>query len=78
MKHSSGAGTTSNWRARRATRHDRLRTTLSHHTAKLMELSLDLPLVSRSWAEAIERFLPTVERLVGEGLVTLEAVRIVK
>jgi PII-like signaling protein len=27
--------------------------------------------------EAIERFLPTIDRLVGEGLVALEAVRIV-
>jgi uncharacterized protein len=50
------------------------------HTAKLMELSLDLPLVIEivDEEEAIERFLPTIDRLVGEGLVTLEAVRIVK
>lgn len=50
------------------------------HTAKLMELSLDLPLVIEivDEEEAIEKFLPTIDRVVGEGLVTLEAVRIVK
>jgi PII-like signaling protein len=50
------------------------------HTAKLLELSTDLPIVIEIVdAEAkVEAFLPTVDELVTEGLVTLEAVRIVR
>jgi hypothetical protein len=41
--------------------------------------TLGLPLVEIvDEEEAIERFLPTIDRLVGERLVALEAVRIVK
>jgi PII-like signaling protein len=42
--------------------------------------TLGLPLVIEivDEEEAIERFLPTIDRLVGEGLVALEAVRVVK
>lgn len=49
------------------------------HTAKLLELSSDLPVVIEivDSAEAIERFLVEVDHLVGEGLVTLEKVTIV-
>ena len=49
------------------------------HTAKLLELSSDLPVVIEivDTEEAIERFLAEVDRMVGEGLVTLEKVRIV-
>lgn len=50
------------------------------HTAKLLELSTDLPVVIEivDAQEKIDAFLPTVDELVTEGLVTLEAVRIVR
>jgi PII-like signaling protein len=50
------------------------------HTAKLLELSTDLPIVIEivDAEDKIDAFLPTVDELVTEGLVTLEAVRIVR
>ena len=50
------------------------------HTAKLLELSTDLPIVIEivDSEEKIDAFLPAVDELVTEGLVTLEAVRIVR
>lgn len=50
------------------------------HTAKLLELSMDLPIVIEivDTEEKVEAFLPIVDELVTEGLVTLEAVRIVR
>ena len=50
------------------------------HTAKLLELSTDLPVVIEivDAADKVDAFLPTVDELVSEGLVTLEAVRIVR
>jgi uncharacterized protein len=50
------------------------------HTAKLLELSTDLPILIEivDSEERVDSFLPTVDELVTEGLVTLEAVRIVK
>jgi PII-like signaling protein len=50
------------------------------HAAKLLELSTDLPIVIEivDAEEKITAFLPEVEELVSEGLVTLETVRIVK
>jgi uncharacterized protein len=50
------------------------------HTAKLLELSTDLPIVIEivDAEHKVEAFLPTVDELVTEGLVTLEAVRIVR
>jgi uncharacterized protein len=50
------------------------------HTAKLLELSTDLPIVIEivDAEDKVEAFLPTVDDLVTEGLVTLEAVRIVR
>jgi len=50
------------------------------HTAKLLELSTDLPVVIEivDAEDKINAFLPTVDELVTEGLVTLEAVRIVR
>jgi PII-like signaling protein len=50
------------------------------HTAKLLELSTDLPIVIEivDAEEKVDAFLPTVDALVTEGLVTLEAVRIVR
>jgi PII-like signaling protein len=50
------------------------------HTAKLLELSTDLPVVIEivDAEDRINSFLPVVDELVTEGLVTLEAVRILK
>jgi PII-like signaling protein len=50
------------------------------HTAKFFELSTDLPIVIEivDAEDKVEAFLPTVDELVTEGLVTLEAVRIVR
>jgi hypothetical protein len=50
------------------------------HTSKLLELSTDLPIVIEivDAEDKVEAFLPTVDELVTEGLVTLEAVRIVR
>lgn len=50
------------------------------HTAKLLELSTDLPVVVEivDAEDKVEAFLPAVDDLVREGLVTLEAVRIVR
>ena len=50
------------------------------HTAKFLELSTDLPIVIEivDTEDKVEAFLPTVDELVTEGLVTLEAVRIVR
>jgi uncharacterized protein len=44
------------------------------HTAKLLELSQDLPIVVEivDAPEKIEAFLPELERMVGDGLITLE------
>jgi PII-like signaling protein len=50
------------------------------HTAKLAELSSDLPVVIElvDSSEAIQRFMGEVDALVQEGLVTLEQVRVVR
>ena len=50
------------------------------HAAKLLELSTDLPIVVEivDAEEKIRAFLPVVDELVTEGLVTLEAVRVLK
>lgn len=50
------------------------------HSAKLLELSMDLPIVIEivDSEEKIKSFLPTVDELVVEGLVTLEVVRVLK
>ncbi len=50
------------------------------HAAKLLELSTDLPIVIEivDAQEKIEAFIPVVDELVTEGLVTLEAVRVLK
>jgi PII-like signaling protein len=49
------------------------------HTTKILRLSEDLPIVVEiaDNAERIEAFLPELDRMVGEGLVTLERVRII-
>lgn len=50
------------------------------HTARMLDLSTDLPIVIEivDAAETIDRFLPVIDELVTEGLVTLEAVRVLK
>ena len=49
------------------------------HTAKILRLSMDLPLVIEivDSEEKINAFLPELETMVGGGLVTLEQVRVV-
>jgi PII-like signaling protein len=48
------------------------------HTAKILRLSEDLPIVVEivDRAERIESLLPRLDGMVGEGLITLEKVRI--
>lgn len=50
------------------------------HTAKLLELSTDLPVVIEivDAEDKVDAFLPAVDALVTEGLVTIEAVRILR
>ena len=50
------------------------------HTAKILRLSEDLPVVIEivDAEDKINAFLPVVDELVTEGLVTLEAVRVLK
>jgi uncharacterized protein len=50
------------------------------HTARLLALSTDLPVLIEivDAEESIQAFMPVVDELVTEGLVTLEAVRIIK
>jgi PII-like signaling protein len=49
------------------------------HTARLLELSSDLPIVVEiaDRPEKVEAFLTTVKEMVKEGLATLEKVRVV-
>ena len=48
------------------------------HTAKILRLSMDLPLVIEivDSEEKINTFLPILDNMVGGGLVTLEKVRV--
>lgn len=50
------------------------------HTAKILRLSEDLPLVIEivDTQQRIDRFLPELERMLGSGLVTLEKVKVWK
>jgi len=49
------------------------------HTAKILRLSEDLPTVIEivDEPEKIADFLPEIDALIGEGLVTLEKVRVI-
>ena len=49
------------------------------HTAKILRLSEDMPMIIEivDSLERIETFLPTLDDLVQEGLVTLEKVRVI-
>jgi hypothetical protein len=48
------------------------------HTAKILRLSMDLPLIIEivDSEEKINSFLPTLEKMMGGGLVTLEKVQV--
>lgn len=50
------------------------------HTAHLLRLSEDLPVVIEivDSSERVESLLPILDEMVGEGLVTMEKVRVVK
>ncbi|OAN53690.1 hypothetical protein A6A04_13885 [Paramagnetospirillum marisnigri] len=50
------------------------------HTAKILDLSHDLPIVVEiiDSPEAIDAFLPTLRAMIGDGLATLETVRVVR
>jgi PII-like signaling protein len=50
------------------------------HTAKILRLSEDLPIVIEivDSEEKIEAFLPRLEEMMGSGLVTLEKVRVLQ
>jgi PII-like signaling protein len=49
------------------------------HTAKILRLSEDLPMVVEivDTPERIEAFLPDLDKMIGEGLVTLEKVQVI-
>jgi PII-like signaling protein len=49
------------------------------HTAKVLELSLDLPIVIEvvETEETIESLLPELDAMIGGGLITLERVRVI-
>jgi hypothetical protein len=49
------------------------------HTAKILRLSMDLPLVIEivDSEEKINGFLPVLDKMIGGGLVTLEKVKVV-
>lgn len=48
------------------------------HTSKILRLSADLPVVVEivDEKEKIDAFLPTLRELIGDGLVTLESVKV--
>ena len=49
------------------------------HTAKILRLSEDLPMVIEiaDSLEKIEQFLPVLDQMITDGLVTLEQVRVI-
>ena len=49
------------------------------HTAKILRLSMDLPLVIEivDSEEKIQTFLPVLDKMMGGGLLTLEKVRVI-
>src|SRR5499427_228957 len=50
------------------------------HTAKILRLSMDLPLVIEivDSEEKINAFLPVLDAMIGGGLVTLEKVKVIE
>jgi uncharacterized protein len=53
--------------------------TSSYHTDKILRLSQDLPVVVEvvEDSERVERILPTLDEMIGGGLITLEKVRVI-
>jgi hypothetical protein len=49
------------------------------HTAKILRLSEDLPIIVEivDSLESIEKFLPVLDALIKDGLVTIEKVRVI-
>lgn len=49
------------------------------HTAKILRLSQDLPIVVEivDLADRIQEFLPALDQMVGEGMITLETAHII-
>ena len=49
------------------------------HTAKILRLSMDLPIVIEivDSEENVNAFLPDLERMIGGGLVTLEKIKVI-
>ena len=50
------------------------------HTAKILRLSMDLPLIIEiiDSEEKINAFLPVLQNMIGGGLVTLEQVKVIE
>jgi uncharacterized protein len=50
------------------------------HTAKILRLSEDLPMLVEivDTLEKIEHFLPVLDEMISDGLVTLEQVRVIQ
>src|ERR1700747_2632059 len=50
------------------------------HTAKILRLSMDLPIVIGmfDWEENINAFLPILDEMMGGGLVTLEKAKVIR
>src|SRR3982750_4823105 len=50
------------------------------HTAKILRLSMDLPIVIEivDTQEKVNSFLPVLDDMVGGGLVTLEQVKVIR
>jgi uncharacterized protein len=50
------------------------------HTAKILRLSEDLPMVIEivDSAEKVENFLPMLDEMIKDGLVTLEPIRVLQ
>jgi PII-like signaling protein len=49
------------------------------HTAKILRLSEDLPMVIEivDSLEKVEAFLPALDEMIADGLITLERVRVI-
>ena len=50
-----------------------------YHTASILRLSQDLPIVIEvvEYAERIEKILPQLDEMVGGGMITMERVRVI-
>jgi PII-like signaling protein len=50
------------------------------HTAKILRLSMDLPIVIEivDTAQKINAFLPVLDEMMGGGLVTLERIKVIR